>query len=626
MKRIIPLMLLLLILCGCGADPQIPQETAPAETTAGEPTGFYNPGSELEETTGGAVQVYLLNRSDCRGMLPMGEEILLFTGTQTTTLIKVSGGNLYVTATAELPCAICADSCSVQASEKGVTYYDRDSRELVFLDAGLKEVRRVSLPEDVQGEPALSADRKTLYYCTENALRVLDMETGFHKLLKEISFEEQSVRELHCGGGVLECAAVDRSSRSTALFVSAQTGETLWEASGGLELTTFGQSYFAVRQDGAYQELLTGTTDIGPYALYFSDIHARSMALLERNGVVLVSSDGDGSNVTMHYFDLETGKRSAMLELPGGGLPRSIHAEADSDFIWLLRYDDAAGCDVLYRWNPGDTPAGDDTVYLASRITFEDPDTEGLERCREKAAELSVKHGVEVRIWTDAVSEVPDNYTIEAEFQVPVIMESLEALDRALASYPAGFLKEAASGSSSGTLRLCLVRSVQGDPMAGTPDRASGVQFWNSEADACIALCAGTDLERHFCHELFYLIESRVMSTCSAFDDWEKLNPEGFRYDFSYLTNRDRKETALTEGKDRAFIDVHSMSFPKEDRARIFEYAMTPGNDNCFAAPVMRAKLRQLCLGIREAFDLEDSLETFLWEQYLEEPEAAEEP
>ena len=59
------------------------------------------------------------------------------------------------------------------------------------------------------------------------------------------------------------------------------------------------------------------------------------------------------------------------------------------------------------------------------------------------------------------------------------------------------------------------------------------------------------------------------------------------------------------------------MSYPKEDRARIMEYAMTSGNAILFESRTMQAKLLTLCQGIRDAFGLKKSPETFLWEQYL---------
>ena len=72
----------------------------------------------------------------------------------------------------------------------------------------------------------------------------------------------------------------------------------------------------------------------------------------------------------------------------------------------------------------------------------------------------------------------------------------------------------------------------------------------------------------------------------------------------------------------RSFVDTYSMSYPKEDRARIFEYAMTAGNAPLFAASPLQYKLKMLCQGIREAFGLKKSPENFLWEQYLNQPMA----
>ena len=62
------------------------------------------------------------------------------------------------------------------------------------------------------------------------------------------------------------------------------------------------------------------------------------------------------------------------------------------------------------------------------------------------------------------------------------------------------------------------------------------------------------------------------------------------------------------------------MTFPKEDRARIFDCALAEGNAELFASKTMQNKLRQLCVGIRNAFDWKKDERAFLWEQYLETP------
>ena len=53
---------------------------------------------------------------------------------------------------------------------------------------------------------------------------------------------------------------------------------------------------------------------------------------------------------------------------------------------------------------------------------------------------------------------------------------------------------------------------------------------------------------------------------------------------------------------------------------RIMEYAVEEGFAASFESEIMQKKLRTLCLGIRQAFDLQDSPEIFPWEQYLKTP------
>ena len=47
---------------------------------------------------------------------------------------------------------------------------------------------------------------------------------------------------------------------------------------------------------------------------------------------------------------------------------------------------------------------------------------------------------------------------------------------------------------------------------------------------------------------------------------------------------------------------------------------MLDGYGRCFESEIMQKKLRTICVGIRQAFDLEDAAGPFLWEQYLAQP------
>ena len=94
------------------------------------------------------------------------------------------------------------------------------------------------------------------------------------------------------------------------------------------------------------------------------------------------------------------------------------------------------------------------------------------------------------------------------------------------------------------------------------------------------------------------------------------LNPS----DFVYGSHHTQPDNSLLTGPGRAFIDARSMTSPREDRARIMEYALLPEEGDCFRSEIMQRKLRILCLGLREAFSLTGYLGILPWEQHLDVP------
>lgn len=622
MKRLFLILLSLLLLWGCAANPE---PTAPTEPSVPmvteaptEPAGLYDPDSAMEAATNGALKLYPLNKGDTQSVVPFGTDLLLFNTYDVTTLTRLSGGTLYPTASVTLDCAVYGEDPAVRVSEKGVTYYDMLREDLVFLDIHLKEVNRVQLPEGIQGVPALSEDRKTLYYFTAEALRALDLESGIDRLVKEMYFFSQSIVGLHCGDTILECSVGDEWGNWYQMYLSVATGELLYEVMDYVTLYTEGDRYFATHLDGAYPEKLTGVAGGDARVLLSPDYEAEAFPVLERDAVITVTASEAGT--TLDYYQLSDGTRPYSLTLPADIFPWSFVADPMEDCIWFLWYDEALGGDVLCRWELEKSAVEDDTVYIGIRRTMENPDTDGLEKCAERAAELSEKHDVQILTWTDAAEIQPWDYTFVPEYQVDVLRAALEELDAALSNFPEGFLEEATSEMGDGVLRISLVRSILGVADTGSLDTAAGVQFWDDDANAYVCLQIVEGMEQNLYHELFHVAESRIFSLSAALDNWEDLNPEGFKYDNEYTSYGSRDDYSLIEGETRAFIDFYSMTYPKEDRARIMEYAMMPGNGNWFASETMQSKLKAICTGIREAYGLEETQQSFLWEQYLNEP------
>ena len=104
----------------------------------------------------------------------------------------------------------------------------------------------------------------------------------------------------------------------------------------------------------------------------------------------------------------------------------------------------------------------------------------------------------------------------------------------------------------------------------------------------------GEDFEQNLYHSLYLYMETRLLSKSSALYEWYRMNPSDFVYDDDYIANLKRIDTTYIEGEKPYFINLFSMSFAREDRATIFEYACQPGNEEYFKTPVLQEKLNTL--------------------------------
>lgn len=615
MKRLIWLALLALILCGCGEQPEatttVPTESIAAEQPT-EPTGCYAPDTEVEILTGGAIRSYFPDIPDCYGMSTVGADVLVFSGTENTTLTRLAGDSLYMTAQTELNCLVKPEDSSFQVGSNGITYYDTASREVVFLDHDLKVVSRVVMPEDMVGMPVLSANRLKVYYCTADAVRMVDLEAGLDRLLKTVSYPEQGVTGLLHNDTVVQCTIRDEHDLEYSVFISAETGQLLWSVEQGLEVTCGSGMYYASRLEGTMVSLIFGEAEGEAQMLIPADPFGETWYLELKNAAVSLSRGETAANLA--YYDLRSGLRTASAELPGELEVWYARADAGNDFVYLMGREGESGKTAIWRWEPTASACEDNGVYTSGYWTEENPDGEGLRACAEYAAAIGQRHGVEILLGSDAVASNHRDFELEMEYQVPVILRELEKLEGYLANFPEGFFEKI-----YGNEKICLVRAITGSPVSGKLDPAMGIQYWQGE-NSYVVLAAGESLEQAFYHNIFHLIDNRVLSATRAYYKWDDLNPEKFEYDVNLEENVPEKYAAYLEEETRAFVDSLSMTSVGEDRAQMMMYACMEGNESYFTTEIMQKKLKTLCKGIRESFGLKDYPDAFVWEQYLEEP------
>lgn len=195
----------------------------------------------------------------------------------------------------------------------------------------------------------------------------------------------------------------------------------------------------------------------------------------------------------------------------------------------------------------------------------------------EAVEQIKKDFGIPVLLGQDAVDAYPyDNYTlIKTEIlhsdQKQAILDTLDAVCKAMKKYPAGFFMRELPDVS-----LCLVGEII--------QKRSGSSFSGFccpvDGGICLFLDTKNTSETKVHHELWHAIEKEKEL---VFENWNDNNPEGFRYtmDFGNRENFD---------PDYFYWDYGVVS-PAEDRATLFEAFMLSPAEWWKDYPHMKKKL-----------------------------------
>lgn len=604
-------VLLCLLLCGCDrqAPPVLPE--AQTETPAFPAmTGIYDPDHPMEAAYPGLVRAYPLPLRKVHGIRAFGNDVLVLSGYGNTTLTLFTGEDLRERASLRLDFQLQQEDPSFQIHEKTISYFHPIRQETIVLDRSLRELRRIAAPDGLSGKPILSPKGDTLYYCTGWSVVAWELESGMRRTLKEVSYEYQELTALHENGQILECS-IQHEGTATSLLLSADQGTEIEALPEGTQFCSGDSRYFAAVTSGYQTLLIFGSEDASPKLLLPDPLWQQQFYLPEDHAAVTVST-GDGST-QLDYYELNTGILRSSLTLEELQVPKNI-VNTKAHSVYILVYDPAADCDILYRWDvlrqKPDPKNG--TSYTTDYHRAENPDVQALEACREYAESIGEKYGIRICIWEYALAVQPWDYQFQAEHLAPVLDKELRLLDQRLAQYPKTILDQTKSHFSS--LTLCLVRQINGTGEDQSLRSATGIQFFQNR-EAYVVITTGKYSEQALYHELYHVMQTHILTESTALDQWEALNPAGFVYG-----SDTQDEDIYLQGQTRAFVDRYSMGAVKEDQARILENAMLRNKDALFRSEYMQRKLTALCTGIREAYRLKNHSESLPWEQYLATP------
>ena len=594
MKRLLLILLLVLLLTGCGPKTEVfPQATEPTEEVT-EPVSLYIANSSVEQQTSGAVRVYVPETGEYIGMTTMAGKVVLVSDLSELTLVDAETGELG--ASVKVGETISCDETDFTASDEGISYYRDDGRELVFLNTALKQEAKVEIPEGISGHPCVSHANQEIYYCKDKEVRALHLQTGISRMVKSQVCQSIELVASHLDGTMLACRVVDENGNMRMIYIDSATGQTLDAVNQLSDIQTQGSAYLVSRREGIIQQKIFGTLD-GDAQVYTADVPLTAAFQLG-GGYRWYMDDGA---LTLDFYDFKTGTHSAHTRMIGMGEPISV--AADSKYIWILAKEGKTP--MLYRWDVSLSPIDDTKNYIEPLYTRGAPDTKGLQQCAQRATQMYEQYGIHFHVGKDALT-VDGGYELIDEYLVPALNQMLDRIEVLLAKFPAEFLKESLA---KGEMHISLVRTLAG--------KQEMVQFYEN-GDAYVVLQVSDRIEENFLHGVGYIIDSHVLGNSRDYDEWKKLNPDDFDYDYNYYVYNSHTESEYLTDENRYFVDTYAMTYPHEDRCRLFVYAMMDENADLFESETMQAKLKRMCQGIREAYKYERDGNTYHWEQYLD--------
>lgn len=591
MKRFLLILLILLMLTGCAVDEPVQPTTLPAQPT--EPAGLYIANGATEQQTGGAIRAYMPEGNNYIGLVLMGEKPVLISDLSALTMLEGEKG--VVKASLKAGESISVDNITFHVTDNGLSYYRASEREVVLLNDQLRQIAKGELPAEVETFPVVSVEKQEAYYCKGKEIRALNLQTGISRIVKTQVCQSVELIGGYFDAELLGLRVTDDQEKVSTIYISSESGQTVAENLELMDLRTWENVYMTLQKDGIVRQQLFGSRDGTPQNLDTAEV---VQPLFKMDGAI--SYVQEDNYLTLNYYDLTTGKQSASIRLLGLSEPIAIAGEGQ--YVWFLSSEN--GRQMLYRWDVTQSPSGNETDYVFPLYTKENQDTAGLEACRDRAAKLQETYGVNILIG-EAALEMSGGYELEEEYQVHAINTVMDELEKTFQLFPDNFLSKSLK---SGQVCVAIVRSISGDK--------SMAHFYNA-GNAYILLAVDGNLRQNFIHGFGYVMDSKVLGNSRDFDTWIKLNPKGFDYDYNYYEYTQKDDSDYLSGDTRAFVDAWSMTYPHEDRCRIFVAAMTPDNGEVFESETMQKKLKRVCEGIREAWDLEKSQERFLWEQYL---------
>lgn len=304
----------------------------------------------------------------------------------------------------------------------------------------------------------------------------------------------------------------------------------------------------------------------------------------------------------------------------------SIKQVGNTPYYYIVTYDFNNNYNILL-WDSSNSTSGEDWEVVSDYTPIKSMvgKNKDFSKLYSKAENIGEKYGINVYIADTVTSDLfkDTGYSVKQLLDVSTTNSALTELDNILKVYPEDFFKQLYFGSTD-QVNIYLSSEIKGNDGDSLDFAAAFVNQNNNIHMMVIDADAYDSWEDTLNHELSHMIDARLTSYTEVHQDapfnedsWNSYNPKGFEYTYSY---NDYWENSYNE---KYFVSSYGTTFPTEDRAELFGYAMecyfNKNIDRNFISinSPRGKKLEYYFKCIRESFDTSKWPTATPWEEVL---------
>lgn len=526
----------------------------------------------------------------------------------------------------ELKCEM-SYAVTVQICGERIAVSDALGGTIHILDGELRETETWQ----ASGDRVFTDPSAARAYClsASGGIRAVELSSGREQTLLENAGELALVSQngRYISVRYIDLDSADRRERYAGLDL--ETGEVEFfeidDSFAGLEYSAGLWAGQLIAEDGMY---FAGTQQ-QPYRFRPDGSYAMVWPDGERGCLLVTTSETDGAQ-TMTAYGTDGSFISGFSTRDAAGSLTSSRAWLETAGGYLLTVIDSTGHDRLYFWDLS-APVSGSGLEMTSYYEQTLPGGEVLEqRYYDRAAELSEKYGVDVRIADQCPTEYSDKTALQ-ELDPARVEAGLDTLEKALSAYPDGFFSQLYYGAYR-IMEIHLVGAIENAEEIEGYSPTAFVQHENGKITMVLNINVGEDaLLSNVYHESSHIIDKVLEHDALYREDalfsekqWQSMNPPEFTalspetggyYDSYEIMPMEYFQEVFSS----YFVIDYGKSFSTEDRATVFEAAMN-GSFGRFPPEQFQplyAKLEYYCRCIRDCFNTEGWPEQTAWELAL---------